>query len=127
MTVSAVARYANEGVYPGSFYNSIGYFLAIQKVFNQQHSLSLTTFGAPTKRAANSAIYEECANLVGNNMYSPDWGWQDGKKRNSKVVESFDPTVILNWLWKPNDHTSLNTGFAYRVPTITATCRPIMM
>ena len=113
MTVSAVARYANEGVYPGSFYNSWGYFLAVQKVFNPQHSLSLTTFGAPTKRAANSAIYEECGRLVGNNMYSPDWGWQEGKKRNSKVVESFDPTAILNWLWKPNDHTSLNTGLAY--------------
>ena len=113
MTVSAVARYAKEGVYPGSFYNSWGYFLALQKVFNPQHTLTLTTFGAPTKRAANSAIYEECAQLVGSNMYSPDWGWQEGKKRNSKVVESFDPTAILNWVWKPNDHTSLNTGFAY--------------
>ena len=30
MTVSAVARYADEGVYPGSFYNSWGYFLALQ-------------------------------------------------------------------------------------------------
>jgi hypothetical protein len=46
-------------------------------------------------------------------MYSPDWGWQEGEKRNSRVVESFDPTAILNWLWKPNENTSLNTGFAY--------------
>ena len=113
MTVSAVARYADEGVYPGSFYNSWGYFLALQKVFNPQHSLTLTTFGAPTKRAANSAVFVEACQLVGSNMYSPDWGWQDGKKRNSKVVESFDPTAILNWLWKPNSSTSLNTGLAY--------------
>ena len=112
MTVSAVARYADEGVYPGSFYNSVGYFLSLQKVFNAQHSLTLTTFGAPTKRAANSAIFEETGRLI-NNMYNPDWGWQEGKKRNSKVVESFDPTAILNWLWKPNDHTSLNTGVAF--------------
>jgi hypothetical protein len=112
MTLSAVVRYAGEGVYPGSFYNSVGYFLSLQKVFNPQHSLTLTTFGAPTKRAANSAIFEETGRLI-NNMYSPDWGWQDGKKRNSKVVESFDPTAILNWLWKPDDHTSLNTGFAF--------------
>ena len=113
LTVSAVARYADEGVYPGSFYNSWGYFLAVQKVFNPQHSLTLTTFGAPTKRAANSAVFEEACQLVGNNMYSPDWGWQEGKKRNSKVVESFDPTAILNWLWKPNESMSLNTGLAY--------------
>ena len=113
MTLSAVGRYADEGVYPGSFYNSWGYFLALQKVFNPQHSLTLTTFGAPTKRAANSAIFEEAGRLTGSNMYSPDWGWQDGKKRNAKVVESFDPTAILNWLWKPNESTSLNTGLAY--------------
>ena len=113
MTVSAVARYADEGVYPGSFYNSWGYFLSLQKVFNPQHSLTLTTFGAPTKRAANSAIYEECARLVGSNMYTPDWGWQEGKKRNARVVEAFDPTAILNWLWKPKDGVSLNTGLAY--------------
>ena len=113
MTVSAVARYADEGVYPGSFYNSWGYFLALQKVFNPQHSLTLTTFGAPTKRAANSAIFAECGQLTGSNMYSADWGWQEGKKRNSKVVESFDPTAILNWLWKPNESMSLNTGLSY--------------
>ena len=113
LTFSAVGRYADEGVYPGSFYNSWGYFLSLQKVFNPQHSLTLTTFGAPTKRAANSAVFTEACNLVGSNMYSADWGWQDGKKRNARVVESFDPTAILNWLWKPNDHTSLNTGFAY--------------
>ena len=112
LTFSAVGRYADEGVYPGSFYNSWGYFLALQKVFNPQHSLTLTTFGAPTKRAANSAIFAEAGRLI-DNMYCPDWGWQDGKKRNSKVVESFDPTAILNWLWKPNESTSLNTGFAY--------------
>ena len=113
LTFSAVGRYADEGVYPGSFYNSWGYFLALQKVFNPQHSLSLTTFGAPTKRAANSAVFEEACRLVGSNMYSPDWGWQEGKKRNARVVESFDPTAILNWLWKPNEGTSLNTGLAY--------------
>ena len=112
MTLSAVARYADEGVYPGTFYNSWGYFLSLQKVFNPRHSLTLTTFGAPTKRAANSAVFEEACQLTGNYMYNPDWGWQEGKKRNSKVVESFDPTAILNWLWKPNESTSLNTGFA---------------
>ena len=44
MTVSAVGRYADEGVFPGTFYNSWGYFLALQKVFNSHHSIALTTF-----------------------------------------------------------------------------------
>ena len=113
LTLSAVGRYAKEGIIPGSFYNSWAYFLSVQKVFNSRHSLALTTFGAPTKRASNSAIFEESAQLVGNNLYNSNWGWQMGEKRNAKVVESFDPTVILNWLWNPKQGVSLNTGAAF--------------
>lgn len=114
VTLSAIGRYADEGVVPGSFYNSWGYFLSVDKVFNPQHTLSLTAFGAPTKRAGTSATYQECYDLTGNNLYNPNWGYQDGKKRNAKVVESFDPTFILNWVWKPNSGTTLNTGFGFR-------------
>ena len=113
MTLSAIARYAGEGIIPGSFYNSWGAFLALQKVFNMQHSVSLTVFGAPTKRASNAATFEEAYTLAGNNLYNVNWGWQEGKKRNAKVVDSFDPTVILNWLWTPKTGTSLNTGLAF--------------
>ena len=114
LTVSAVARYSDEGIVPGSFYNSWGYFLSAQKVFNPQHSLSITTFGAPTKRAANTATFQEAYDLTGNNLYNPSWGWQEGEKRNAKVVESFDPTAIINWIWTPKAGVTLNTGVAVR-------------
>lgn len=114
MTLSAIARYADEGIVPGSFYNSWGYFLSLQKVFNKQHSLSLVTFGAPTKRTNSSAVALEAYELADDNLYNPNWGWQNGEKRNAKVVEAFDPTVILNWIWKPKDGTTLNTGFGFR-------------
>ncbi len=114
LTASAVVRYSDEGVVPGSFYNSGGYFLSLQKVFNPQHSIALTTFGAPTKRAANTATYQEIYDLKDNNLYNPSWGWQGGEKRNAKVVESFDPTAIVNWLWTPNSNVTLNTGVAVR-------------
>ena len=114
LTMSAVARYSDEGIVPGSFYNSWGYFLSAQKVFNPQHSLSITTFGAPTKRAANTATFQEAYDLTGNNLYNPSWGWQEGEKRNAKVVESFDPTAIINWIWTPKTGVTLNTGVAVR-------------
>lgn len=114
LTVGAIGRYANEGVIPGTFYNSGGYFLSLEKQFNPRHSLTLTTWGAPTQRATNSATYLECYDLAENNLYNPNWGWQDGKKRSSKIVETFDPTAIINWIWKPKTGTSLNTGFAFR-------------
>lgn len=114
LTVGAIGRYANEGVVPGTFYNSGGLFLSLEKQFNTRHSLTLTAFGAPTQRATNSATYLEAYDLAGDNLYNPNWGWQDGKKRSSKIVETFDPTAILNWIWKPKSGTSLNTGFAFR-------------
>ena len=112
-TLSAIGRYADEGIVPGSFYHSAGYFIAAQKVFNEAHSLAITTFGAPTRRASNSAVVQEAYDLAGSNLYNPNWGWQDGKKRNAKVIESFDPTVIINWIWRPDMSTTLNTGAAF--------------
>lgn len=114
LTASAIVRYSDKGVVPGSFYNSWGYFLSAQKVFNPQHSLSIATFGSPTKRAANSATFQEAYDLTGDNLYNPNWGWQEGKKRNAKVVESFDPTAIVNWIWTPSANVTLNTGVAVR-------------
>lgn len=113
-TASGIVRYSDEGIYPGTFYNSAGYFLSLQKVINPQHSISLTTFGAPTKRATNSATYQEAYDLAGSNLYNPNWGYQNGDKRSAKIVESFDPTVILNWLWTPKMGTTLNTGIAFK-------------
>lgn len=49
-TVSAIGRYANEGVIDGTFYNSFGLFASLEKVFNDKHSLNLTVWGAPTQR-----------------------------------------------------------------------------
>lgn len=114
LTASAIIRYSDKGEAPGTFYNSAGYFLSLQKVFNPQHSLSLTTFGAPTRRASTSATYKEACELAGDNLYNPNWGYQNGKERSSKVVEAFDPTAIINWIWKPKMGTTLNTGFGFR-------------
>ena len=115
MSVGGILRWANEGVVPGSFYKSGGYFLSLQKQFGQKHSLSFTAFGAPTQRTGTTATYLEAYQLADNNLYNPNWGWQDGKKRNSKIVETFDPTFLLNWIWKPKEGTQLTTGAAFRV------------
>ena len=114
LTVGAIARYADKGVQDGTFYNSAGYFLSLQKVFNDQHSIALTTFGAPTRRANTNAVFEESCVLADNYLYNSAWGWQDGKQRSAKVVESFDPTAIINWIWKPKRGTMVNTGVGFR-------------
>lgn len=112
-TVSAIGRYANEGVIEGTFYNSAGLFMAIEKRLNANNSLTLTAFGGPTQRATSSATYQEAYDLAGSNLYNPNWGYYQGKKRAARITETFDPTVMLNWVYK-KDRTVLNTAASVR-------------
>lgn len=113
-TASIIGRYAPEGVIEGTFYNSLGYFLSLQKVFNEHHSLNISTWGAPTQRATNMAATQEAYDLAGSNLYNPSWGYLNGKKKSSRIVESFDPTALINWIWKPKMGVQLNTGLGFR-------------
>lgn len=113
-SASVIGRYAPQGVIEGTFYNSIGYSLSLQKVFNDRHSLNLTTWGAPTERATAGATTQEAYDLAGSNLYNPSWGWFNGKKRSARIVRSFDPSATLNWVWKPKMGTMVNTAFGFR-------------
>ena len=110
---SAVVRWADKGMVDGTFYNSAGYFLSAEKVLNSKHRLSLVTFGAPTQRAQQSAVTQEVYDLAGSIYYNPYWGYQDGKVRSSRIVKSFDPTVILSHDFKIDDKQLIRTGVAY--------------
>lgn len=115
-------RWANEGVIEGTFYNALSYFLAAEKQFNSNHSLSLVTFGAPTERGQQTASTEEAYWLANSHYYNPNWGYQNGEKRNSRVVNDFEPTAILTWDWNMDKGKKLVTsaGFKYSMYSNTA-------
>lgn len=115
-------RWANEGVIEGTFYNSLSYFLSAEKRFGDKHTLSLVTFGSPTERAQQGASTEEAYWLANDHYYNPYWGYQNGDKRNSRVVNDFSPTAILTWDWKIKDNMKLTTaaGFKYSMYSSTA-------
>lgn len=110
-TVNAIGRYAKEGVIDGTFYNSGGLFLSIEKYFNRNNQLVLTLWGGPTQRATASATYQEIYDLLDDNLYNPNWGWYQGKKRAARITETYDPTAMLNWLYKKGS-TTVNTALA---------------
>jgi hypothetical protein len=110
---SGVVRWADEGIIDGTFYNSGGAFVSAEKVVNPRHSISLVAFGAPTRRAQGGPTTQEVYDLAGSIYYNPYWGYQDGKKRNSRVVKSFDPTVILSHDFKIDEQKRLRSGLAY--------------
>lgn len=113
LTISAIGRYSKEGVVPGTFYNSGGLFVSLEKVFDKKNSLTMTLWGAPTQYANGKATVQEVYDLVGDNLYNPTWGWQAGKKRSDNIREKFDPTAMLTWLHK-GEKTTLTTSAAFR-------------
>ena len=109
-TGSTSYRWANEGVIEGTFYNSFAYFLAAEKQINDQHSISVATWGTPTERAQQGAATAEAYWLAGSNYYNPNWGYQNGEKRNARVVNSFEPALLITWDYKINDKAKLTTS-----------------
>lgn len=109
-------RWAHEGYVEGTFYNALSYFLGVQKVFgrNGAHSLAFSTWGNPTERASQGAATDESYWLANDRQYNPYWGYQNGKKRNSRVVNDFAPSAVLTWDWKINDDMKLTTSLTGR-------------
>jgi hypothetical protein len=115
--VSGSRRWANEGYQEGTFYDGWSYFLAAEKKFSKKHSLALTVFGAPTKRGASAGTVQEAYDLSGSVYYNPNWGYQEGKKRNARVKANNEPEFILNHYWNINETTKLNTAVGYSFGT----------
>lgn len=103
-------RWADRGYVEGTFYNSLSYFLGVEKVFNDRHALALVTWGNPTERGTQSASTDEMYWLANNYNYNPNWGYQNGKKRSARVVNDYAPAALLTWDFKIDDDTKLTTS-----------------
>ena len=103
-------RYAGQGYVEGTFYNALSYFLGVEKMLSPQHSVSLVTWGNPTERGAQAAATDEMYWLANDRFYNPNWGYQNGKKRNSRIIRDWAPSAMLTWDWKMNDDTKLTTS-----------------
>ncbi len=98
----------------GTFYNSLSYFFGAEKIINDQHRLSLVTWGNPTERASQGAATDEMYWLANDRYYNPYWGYQNGHIRNSRVINDFAPTVMMTWDWKINNQMKLVTTLTGR-------------
>lgn len=103
-------RWANPGYVKGTSYNALSYFFGVQKLLSGGHSLAFSTWGNPTERGTQGASTDEMYWLANDNQYNPYWGWQDGKKRNSRMVRDFSPSAIFTWDWNINDNNKLTTS-----------------
>lgn len=102
-------RWANRGYVEGTFYNSFSYYFGAQKKWDAGHSLSFATWGNPTERSTQGASTDEAYWLANDYQYNPYWGYQNGHRRNSRIVNDFAPSALLTWDWDINDNTKLTT------------------
>lgn len=110
---SGSRRWAGEGYVPGTYYDGWGYFAAVDKRIGQNHLLSLTVFGAPTENGRQGASVQEMIDLAGSNYYNPNWGYQNGKKRNASIGKTNQPVIILTHDYRLNNKTTLTTAAGY--------------
>lgn len=115
--VSASRRWAQEGYFEGTDYSANSLFASVEKKFNEKHSLNFTSIYAENSRGKSSPNTKEVTDLMGI-KYNSYWGWQDGKKRNSRDKDVNEPMVILSHYWKITDKTNLNTNLAYQTGRI---------
>lgn len=115
--ISAGRRWAQEGYFEGTDYSANSFFASVEKRINSKHSINLTTIYAENSRGKNSPNTQEVNDLMGTD-YNSYWGWQDGKKRNSRDKDLVEPMAMLSHYWKITNSTRLNTNVAYQTGKI---------
>ena len=112
-TIMAGRRWGNEGFQDGTVYDSNSFFASIEKQINDKHSINFTSIYAPNRRGKSSPNTQEIYDLK-DIKYNEYWGYQDGKKRNSRIKEVEEPILMLNHYWNLSSKTSLNTNIGYQ-------------
>lgn len=102
----------------GTWYNGSSYFMSVEKKLNKKHSLGFLVFGSPSSRASSSPAVQETFDLLGENYYNPNWGWQtdtDGSRfmRNARVSSYHQPMFQLQHYWTPSSTWQVNTTAYY--------------
>ena len=112
--VNVSARLGGNDWIDGVYYRSLAYYLAADKVLNDTHKLGFIFFATPGQRGAQNASTQEVYDLMGDNMYNSNWGYQNGKVRNARVRKTNEPVAILKYDFTPSDKFNASTTLLYR-------------
>ena len=110
---SGSRRWAEEGYVEGTSFDAYAYYLAAEKRINAQHSISLSGFGAPIIQGRQGLAPQEVYDLAGSNYYNPNWGYQDGKKRNARISFDHKPMLMLTHVFRPTENATWATSLFY--------------
>lgn len=111
---NASARLGGNDWVKGVYYRNFALYGGIGKKFDDVHKLSLLAFATPGQRGAQNSSTQEVYDLMGDNMYNSNWGYQNGKVRNSRVRHTFEPIVALKYDYTPSDVFSAYATLLFR-------------
>lgn len=114
VSASLSRRWAQEGYIDGTFFDGYSYYLSVDKQLGDHHRLSLVGLGAPTITGRATSSVQEMNDLSGSNYYNPNWGYQNGEKRNARVRDTHQPIISLRHDWKIGDYVNLTTSAGYQ-------------
>ena len=110
--VSVSNRFGNEGYAKATSYKSWSGFVAVEKLLNKYHNINVTAFTSFNQRGKSSPNTNEVFSLK-DYQYNAYWGKQNGKIRNSRMKEIFEPVLMLTHTYHKNDF-QLTTSAGYQ-------------
>jgi hypothetical protein len=83
--LAATGQGGDDGHFAGVYSDEGGAAASLSKKWANYATLTLFAAGGVSERGQRVAATQEAFALTGDNFYNPVWGWQGGKKRNSRT------------------------------------------
>ena len=112
--VNASARLGGNDWVDGVYYRSFAYYLAATKVLGDAHRIHLIFMGTPGRRGAQNGSTQEVYDLMGDNMYNSNWGYQNGIVRNARERRTHEPIAVIRYDFKPSTRFEGSATALYR-------------
>ena len=108
------ARLGGNDWIDGVYYRNFAWYLAADKIFNREHKMSFAIFATPGQRGAQNTSTQEVYDLMGDNMYNSNWGYQNGKVRNARVRKTNEPIAFVKYDYTPSDEFNASATAMFR-------------
>jgi outer membrane cobalamin receptor len=110
-TVSA-SKTKGDGYVDGTQFEGYNYFVNISKQLNDNHKLSLTSFGAPQRHGQrqNRSLISRYRNAESGTKFNPDWGIKNGQIVHVEDNFYHKSQTSLNHYWTISDRSDLSTA-----------------
>ncbi|MBK6364207.1 MAG: TonB-dependent receptor [Saprospiraceae bacterium] len=118
---SGSIRYGETGYIKGTNMLGASYFVSVDKKIGNKHLLNALFFGAPLRRGRSSGAVQEMYDILNDNFYNPNWGYQNGEVRNSREYITNQPVAMIRHDFSINRKFKLSTTVGYQFGTFGST------